>query len=460
MRDVLGRKIKCKGIHKHFFQTYSELKLYSEVSILIIHVVKPGESIYNIAQRYGVSPEKIIADNELSEPNRLVVGQTIVVLEGQRRHTVLPGQSLYGIARQYGVAVNDLIAANPQVGANGVIYPGQVLTIPSRTAKRGTIEVNGYALPNINMEVLRKTLPNLTYLSIFSYEVNPDGTLRPINDEPLIQAARAANVAPLMVITNLEAGGGFSSEVAKAILTNDDVQERLIANILENLRTKNYYGLDIDFEYIYPENREDYNNFLRKVTSRLRDQGYTVTTALAPKISAEQEGVLYEAHDYPVHGALVDHVILMTYEWGYTYSPPMAVAPVDEIRRVLNYAVSAIPREKIFMGIPNYGYDWTLPYARGSRATTVSNTGAVDLARTRRAAIEYDGESQSPFFNYYDTNGKQHEVWFEDARSIQAKLNLVEEYNLGGISYWTIGRYFPQNWLVVNALYDVRKVLS
>lgn len=426
---------------------------------MIIHVVKPGESLYTIGRLYGVSPEKIAADNEFSDPNRLVVGQTVVVLEGERRHTVLPGQSLYTIARQYGVTVNDILAANPQLRGNQTIYPGQVIVIPSRTRRLGTIEVNGYAFPNINMEVLRKTLPHLTYLSIFSYEVNPDGTLRTINDMPLIQAARAANVAPLMVITNLQEGGGFSSDLARTILTNDQVQETLINNVLETLRAKNYYGLDIDFEYIYPENREDYNNFLRKITSRLRDQGYTVTTALAPKVSAEQEGILYEAHDYPVHGALADHVILMTYEWGYTYSPPMAVAPIDEVRKVLNYAVTAIPRQKIFMGIPNYGYDWTLPYVRGSRATTISNPGAVDLAARRRAAIQYDQESQAPFFNYYDTNGRQHEVWFEDARSIRAKLNLVNEYNLGGVSYWTIGRYFPQNWLVLNALYDVRKVL-
>jgi spore germination protein len=66
---------------------------------------------------------------------------------------------------------------------------------------------------------------------------------------------------------------------------------------------------------------------------------------------------LYQGHDYPVHGALVDHVIIMTYDGGYTFGPPMAVAPLNEVVKVLNYAVTAIPREKIFMGIPNYGYD-------------------------------------------------------------------------------------------------------
>jgi spore germination protein len=426
---------------------------------MIIHVVRRGDSVYSIARQYGVSPASIITSNELKNPDQLVVGQTLVILEGSRTHTVVAGESLFTISRRYGVSINDILAANPQISNAGLIYPGQVITIPPRTQKLGTIEVNGYSFPNINTETLRKTLPSLTYLSIFSYEVNPDGTLRGINDTPLIQAARTAGVAPLMVITNIEEGGSFSSDVARSILNSDEVQDTLINNIINTLDSKNYYGLDIDFEYIYPADRELYNNFLRKVVNRLRPLGYSVTTALAPKISADQPGLLYEAHDYPVHGELTDHVILMTYEWGYTYGPPMAVAPLNEVRRVLNYAVTAIPREKILMGIPNYGYVWTLPYQQGTAARTISNPGAVELAWQVRAAIQYDTEAQSPFFNYYDNNGRQHEVWFEDARSIEAKLRLVNEFRLGGVSYWTIGTYFPQNWLVLNSLYNVRKVL-
>ncbi|HNT04392.1 MAG TPA: LysM peptidoglycan-binding domain-containing protein [Bacillota bacterium] len=425
---------------------------------MIIHVVRAGDSLYSISRRYGVPVERIASDNELNVSESLVIGQTIVVMEGTRRHTVRAGESLYSIARQYGTTVAGIQAAN-QIANPAMIRPGMVLTIPSGTDKLGTIDVNGYAFPNISMDVLRKTLPYLTYLSIFSYEVKPDGSFRPINDEPLIAAARAANVAPLMVITNLREGGGFDSDLAKTILTNEQVQDTLINNVIENLRAKNYTGLDIDFEYVYPENREDYNNFLRKVSSGLRPLGYSITTALAPKIAADQPGLLYEAHDYPVHGALVDHVILMTYEWGYTFGPPMAVAPINEVRKVINYAMSAIPRRKILMGIPNYGYDWVLPYVEGSRATTISNVGAVDLARREGAAIQYDQTAQAPFFNYYDDNGRQHVVWFDDARSMEARLRLVNQYNLGGVSYWTIGRFFPQNWLVLSSLYDVRKVL-
>lgn len=376
---------------------------------LIIHVVKPGDSIYTIARTYGVTPESIIRNNEIQNPNRLVVGQTVVIM--------------------------------------------------TRAPKIGTLEVNGYTFPSINPDTLRRTLPNLTYLSIFSHQVNADGTLRSINDVPLIRAARAAGVAPLMVITNIQEEGGFSSDLARTILTNEQVQNNLINNVLATLRSKNYFGLDIDFEYIYPENREDYNNFLRKVVRRLRPEGYTITTALAPKISGDQKGILYEAHDYPVHGALADHVILMTYEWGFTFGPPEAVAPLNKVKQVLDYAVTVIPRNKIFMGIPNYGYDWELPYKEGTAARTVSNVGAVNLAASVGASIKFDTTAQAPFFNYYTPQGRKHIVWFEDARSINAKIRTAVQYRLGGISYWTIGRYFPQNWLVQRSLVNVRKVI-
>ena len=247
-------------------------------------------------------------------------------------------------------------------------------------------------------------------------------------------------------------GGSFDSDLAHTILTDMAVQDTMVQNIITTLENKNYYGLDIDFEYIYPEDRENYNAFLRRITETLHPLGYIVTTAVAPKISSTQPGILYEAHDYPVHGRLMDHVIIMTYEWGYTYGPPLAVSPINEVARVLNYAVTAIPPEKILMGMPNYGYDWTLPYTPGTAARTVTNTGAVNLAANVGANIQYDTNSQAPFFNYYDSSGRRHVVWFDDARRINARLELVDRFGLGGVSYWTINSFsissglsFPHN---------------
>lgn len=431
--------------------------LWKGVINLFIHTVQRGDTLYSIAAQYGVPMQNVIDANELKDPERLVVGQAIVVPAGGDRHIVKSGESLYSIARQYRVTVSSLLRANPGIENPALIQPGQAIVIPGQSQNKPTIEVNGYVFPTISDSVLEKTLPNLTYISIFSYQVRPDGSLVPIQDDRIIQAAKPQRTEPFMVITNIKEGGSFDSSIAHTVLSSESIQNTLFHNI-EKILPKGYRGLDIDFEYLYPEDREAYNAFIRRAAERLRPQGYSITTALAPKTSAEQQGLLYEAHDYPAHGAAVDHVILMTYEWGYTYSPPRAVAPVNLVEKVLQYAVTVIPPKKILMGIPNYGYDWTLPYVKGSAARSISHTAAVELAEKVNAEIRFDETAQSPYFRYYDSAKRQHEVWFEDARSIQAKLKLVEKYGLGGVSYWTVNSFFPQNWLVLRSMYNVRKI--
>ena len=266
-------------------------------------------------------------------------------------------------------------------------------------------------------------------------------------------------VAPLMVITNFEDGNGFSSDIANSILIDETKQDVLINNVLNVLREKGYYGLNIDFEYILPGDRELYNNFLRRITDVMHANGYIVTTAIAPKISDDQQGLLYEAHDYQAHGEIVDKVIIMTYEWGYTYGPPLAVAPIGPVREVLEYAVTRIPSEKILMGMPNYGYDWKLPFVQGETvAKTLTLNGAIDLARDVYAEIVNDTDSLSATFKY-EKDGFSHVVWFDDALSITNRLLLVDELNLGGVSYWTINSFFQPNWNVLNFLFNINKVV-
>ena len=134
----------------------------------------------------------------------------------------------------------------------------------------------------------------------------------------------------------------------------------------------------------------------------------------------------------------------------------MAVSPIPQVRNVLNYAVSVIPPARILMGAPLYGYDWTLPYVSGGAfARTLGGEDATVLAAQVGAVIQYDHAAKSPFFYYYDSQGKHHVVWFEDARGIQAKLDLVKEYNLRGISYWALGKALPQNWALLKDNFSI-----
>ena len=184
-----------------------------------------------------------------------------------------------------------------------------------------------------------------------------------------------------------------------------------------------------------------------------------LTVAVAPKYRDSQSGILYEAHDYRAIGEIADRVIIMTYEWGYTYGPPMAVAPINRVEEVVEYALANIDNSKIYLGIPNYGYDWLLPYERGvTRAATIGNEEAIRIAARYGSEIKFDTVSQTPFFKYTDLSGRIHEVWFEDARSIKAKFDLIKKYNLRGGGYWNFMRSFSQSWAYTNSTYIITKI--
>ncbi len=426
---------------------------------MLIHIVRRGDTLYSVARRYGTSVARLRTDNGLTENQTLVVGQALIVTLPSRVYTVRAGDTLYSIARQTGVTVTELIQNNPELVQNSVIRPGQQLTVSFQGGKIREIVTLGYAYPTIQRSILRRALPYLTYLAVFSYGFTETGTLIPANDASLISQAYEFNVAPVLVFSSLDESGGFSTDRASRLFNDPQLQETVLTNLLDTVRRKGYTGVDMDFEYIAPEDAQGYQAFLRRAVERMGPEGFTVSADLAPKTTPGQQGLLYEAHDYPAIGAIVDRVLLMTYEWGYTYGPPMAVAPINQVRAVVRYAVSEIAPEKILMGVPNYGYDWTLPYEQGvSRAENIGNQGAVLRAARYGAEIQFDETAKSPFFEYY-TGGNKHIVWFEDVRSIEAKLALTDEYGLLGVGYWNIMRAFNQNWALIAARYSVRKVV-
>ncbi len=423
-----------------------------------IHVVQPGDTMYRLAQQYGIPMERLLQDNQLENPSQLVVGQTIVVQYPELTHTVRMGDSLYSIAQMHNTTVAQLLRNNPALQGRDLIYPGQVIVVKYSSRPRGALTVNAYAYPTISRDLLRATLPYLSQLTPFTYRFDEDDLI-PLQDEFLVNAALQSRVAPIFHLSNLDEQDRFSAELAHDLLNDRDDQRELIQNILRTVDRRGYQGVDVDFEFIRREDADNYAQFLARLRQNLIPRGLPLTAALAPKTSADQPGRLYEGIDYHLIAQSVDFALLMTYEWGNLTSPPMAVAPLPQVRRVVEYALTEFKPSQLYLGIPNYGYDWTLPYREGSRARSLSNVEAVRLAWNRRAAIRYDEQAQAPWFRYVDDRGAEHEVWFEDARSIQSKLDLAFELGLYGVAYWNLDRPFPQNWVVLNAMTNIRPEL-
>ena len=317
---------------------------------MTIYIVKPGDTVDIIASSYGISTDSIIYNNQLVYPYRLAIGQALL------------------------------------------------LTVGESNSDRLTIITNGYAYPFINRDNLIQTLPYLTYLSVFSYGFTTTGELIPptLDDTWMIALAKEYNTSPILTLTPFDATGKFNNYLISVVVNNMEIQQTLINNILEVIAQKGYEGVDIDFEYILATDRVPFAEFVANVRTAVNAVGYPVSVALAPKTSDDQQGLLYQGKDYALLGAAADSVLLMTYEWGYTYGPPMAVAPINKVREVVEYAITKIPVDKINLGIPNYGYDWPLPYERGvTEARTISNTEAVQIAIANNAAIRFDEVAMS-----------------------------------------------------------------
>ena len=376
-----------------------------------IYVVNQGDSVASIAARYGVATETVIYVNQLVYPYSLAVGQALLI--------------------------NDM----PNAG------------------ERRQVVSNGYAYTYISPWILEQTLPYLTELSIFSYGFTAAGDLLPPpqDDRWMIARAEAFQVLSILTLTPFGPDGMFNNNLISAVVNQPAAKQRLFAQLSQVMGEKGYRGLDIDFEYIKQEDRDAFTSFVAEATVLMNEQGYQVSVALAPKTSADQPGLLYAGKDYRALGEVANHVLLMTYEWGYKYGPNMAVAPLDKVRSVLDYAVTEIPPWKIMLGIPNYGYDWPLPFVRGvTVAATIGNVEAVQIAIQNGAEIQFDPIAASPFFRYRREQ-TEHEVWFEDVRSLREKFALIEEYGLRGCGYWQIMRWFRANWMLLADTFWIEK---
>lgn len=421
---------------------------------MILHTVERGQTAYSIARQYGVSPERLIFDNGLTGlENALPVGLCLAVLIPNQTYTVNSGDTLESIARRFGVGIDALYRNNLPLGGNDTIYAGQTLVIDYADEPIFDFAVGGYAYPFITRSLLDETLPTMKLCMPFTYGFTETGALVPLDDGEMLSRAFYYGTTPYMHLSTLTENGTFDNSLSDTLLSSRSLWSVLADKVLAVMNQKGYAGLDIDFEFVLRKNREVYPLFLSYIKERLSPYGYPLIAAVPPKTSDFQTGLLYEGIDYRAVGEAVDYVLCMTYEWGYTYGPPMPVSPVPSVRLVLDYAVSAISSEKLFLGISNYGYDWTLPYvATQSRARSLSNTEAVRLASDNNASISYSVEYEAPYFFYTDAENKEHEVWFEDARSLYRKLSLVPEYGLHGGLYWNLNRENPQNLAVLSGV--------
>jgi len=205
-----------------------------------------------------------------------------------------------------------------------------------------------------------------------------------------------------------------------------------------------YDGIFLDWELVPVSQRHNFNLFVADVATAFHAMGKVVAVAVFPKIGVDRQ--VQGVYDYPVLAHYADAVAVMTYDHHENSSPPGAVAPLNWVQANMLYALQSVPREKLFMGIATYGYDWT---AGGASTVTAKDASAI-LSRLGIAA-SWSGSAQEPHFTYVDANGVRHTVWYENATTFAQKLAVVKRLALAGVAIWRIGGETPRFWQALNS---------
>jgi len=425
--------------------------------MLRLHVVQEGDTVDSIAKQYNISVKRIMEDNLLSPGDTLNIGQVIAIVYPEQTYIVKEGDTLYDIAEKNGVSVMELMRNNPILSDRSLLEVGEELILRYDN-KENKIRVNGMTYSFIDDQILRKTLPFLTYITVMGYRIDINGNINDIDDTRVIQMAYNYDVVQLMLIYSLNEAGQGNPAITHAIFNSMELQNNMLQNIIDKIKIKGYRGVVFGFQYVLAEDRQKYTDFIVSATQRLHEEGYLSAAVLIPDTFGYTQGNLMNQSYYSEIGNAVDGVILLSYQWSTSYIPQVYQTAYSYLRDYVEYAIKQIPPEKIYLGLSRIAYNWELPYVEGeSFVSSLTNPGALELANQYGSEIYFDEATQFSYFEYNET-GTNHVVWFKDARHTIAILNLIIEYGLGGISVWTIMYYF-QVWLIINSQYDIEKVL-
>ncbi|TNM70297.1 peptidoglycan hydrolase [Streptomyces sp. NP160] len=310
------------------------------------------------------------------------------------------------------------------------------------------------------------------------YEMTADGGvalrggLDPVAARAEVARLHRAGVDVLPAVTNTR-DGSWDTALAQRVLHDPDLRDRHVVALVDLVLREDVAGVDVDYEELTAADRTAFSAFLARLGPALRAHG----RLLAVDVFAKDGDAGYDqrnlAQDYAAIGRAADQVRVMAYDWHWETSPAGPVAPLDWVQRVVAYAVTQVPRERLVLGVPTYGYDWAGPAGlhqgqhqglqqgqqqgqpagqEGRRGELASWAQAHVRAADRGAPVRWDAQAQSPWLAYTDASGGQHELWFEDGRSTAAKLALARSERLGGVYLWLVGDVDPGTWPLLEAL--------
>lgn len=278
----------------------------------------------------------------------------------------------------------------------------------------------------------------LDYIIPFWFGVTADGGLQDQSDAEGLRLIRSFNLPVLAIVHN------YSSPrygpLIHRLLTTESLRRTLVAGIVELLRSRGFAGVNIDFEFVPPADRPFLTLFMTELYRALKPPGFLATISVPAELEDNPRHPFSGAFSYPDLAPVSDQMYILAYD--ENFARPGPIASIGFVRRVLDYALSVVPRRIVRLGMPVYGYDWM----EGVEVPeTLSHAQALARAARVGAVPHYDEAAQEWTYSYVQ-DGVRHVVWFEDARSFRVKLDLALGLGLPGIGVWRLGFEDPRIW--------------
>ncbi len=309
-------------------------------------------------------------------------------------------------------------------------------------------------------EEVKNNLKQLTTISPFSFEVDANGKIKDtlkIGVEPwpsLIHEARASKVKIIPTIM------WSNGEAMDKIFRNAKLRSSHVAEIMKIVKAGNYDGIDIDYENKKAETYRGFTAFLRLLSLKLKAQNKTLVCTIEARMPPTSRFLVVPAkieyaNNYKAINKYCDEVRIMAYDQmtadilltkrkiqlGY-YSP---VADKDWVKKVVAFSSNQIDREKLVLGVANYGYEYEVTdkgtYYDYKKIRSVSYKTATDLAKTLSKIPERNSAGELSFtYIKGPPSSKSGEasatrlVWFSDKKAIADKIALAKTMRLKGVA--------------------------
>ncbi len=247
----------------------------------------------------------------------------------------------------------------------------------------------------------------------------------------------------------LVANGGFNQKIMRDLLSSKEAQEKFAQFLVKEAKDKKFIGWQFDFENINYQDKDLYSQLVEKTAKELHKNNLILSVAAVSRtVDYEDTDAFLNwsgAFDYKRIANAVDFISLMTYDDSNSVGPSSSIPFVNS---VLNYVKDKIPANKLSLGIPVYYWGWTTsPYARIRSGGSFQRI--MNIRASTRHSLGFDAALGVSWLTYsYAT--QKYLLWFEDKKSFQLKLDIMEKNNFRGFSVWVLGDEDPAIWNILN----------